>query len=1238
MRRLHLVPHPRCIVRLGSRISAFTVLAGLMAFPAPEAFAAQTWYVDAATGSDANDGLTAETAFATIQKAVICSASNDVIRVDDGVYAPFWTSNKCIRIESVNGPETTIVDGGNSQRCAMLAMVSTIASLSLTFYSGKDTFVSGFSFRNGRADTSIGGGTVGGTISNCVYTANRAGRGGGAAYGNILNSSLFANATYGKDKSLDTGSLSGWGGGLDSCSISFCVVSNNVATRGGGLVSGTATNSLIVANTANYYGGTRSGVLFKCRIIQNVASEDIGGSSGVMENCWIEGNRAKCGGGVEGYATNCVLVGNMALDRGGAAFNSTLVNCTAYGNSASVSGGGAFGGKTINSIVCGNVASATNDICLSEASYSCTSDNCFGIGNIRGDPRFVNAEIADFRLLPESPCVNGGYTYANALATDMVGCRRVADGRIDMGAFETDLDGHVGIASIQPPAGCQIDPIGAKVEVGGSLTFTATGVRQFLAFYTNGVFASDNNTFTWDDIEEEGLIEARFDLASPVTFYVDANHGNDDWNGVVSDAPLASIQEAIRRCCDGDAIVVADGTYPPINVPDMDIRISSLNGKASTTIDGGRTNCCAIFASQRTVLAGFTLTNGYGTQGGGARKGTLEDCDLVGNTAANGGGAYGSRLKRCHINANTATAHGGGAYDCRLENCEVVGNSAQNDGGGMTRSGSEGSAANCLFANNHSRNWVVDAYLCINCTIVQNTTTGASVLNGSFRNCIIWGNSSVGSTAQPRLTGSCSKCCLDIPPKTESGTNLYKDYGTNIYADPVFADPENGNYRLDETSPCIDIGNTEKLVNLPIVYTSNKSTDLDGNARFVGPDIDIGCYEYPIAREVPVVKPTFTEIWGEWSSETAPSLAMPAFVASWDDFARVAWDVRDAFIRSGTRMEVPPSEAPVVISLGAVAVPLSMIPESGDGLKTETEHDTSVWRLHMRENADSGTLMATIGGLEFSIADLPSYLSDAWTSAVYGEPPFWLSDEELAKWQAARRRDRIEWFATLVKDSDWATYAANREDAADAVLADDDAPALQFAAISTDSGGDGVHALTLRSTSTGNLRLFGTTNLTSGIWNYEGFSVQPRGNATAGAVAANDTHFFMATAGDRDSDGDGIPDAVETLVLGTNPRRQATSGGGLTDWDRIYRYDLDPFVKDSSGDGISDAEIIARGADPRIAVSVQERASASRSIRYTYDDDDRLTTTWFGLGGGAVRTTLTPAGNPTSVGNDTGEE
>jgi len=59
----------------------------------------------------------------------------------------------------------------------------------------------------------------------------------------------------------------------------------------------------------------------------------------------------------------------------------------------------------------------------------------------------------------------------------------------------------------------------------------------------------------------------------------------------------------------------------------------------------------------------------------------------------------------------------------------------------------------------------------------------------------------------------------------------------SITSNPLFVDAGNGNYHLQGTSPCIDIGNNSYV-------PAGVTTDLDGNPRIQNGTVDLGAYEY----------------------------------------------------------------------------------------------------------------------------------------------------------------------------------------------------------------------------------------------------------------------------------------------------------------------------------------------------------------------------------------------------------
>jgi hypothetical protein len=288
-----------------------------------------------------------------------------------------------------------------------------------------------------------------------------------------------------------------------------------------------------------------------------------------------------------------------------------------------------------------------------------------------------------------------------------------------------------------------------------------------------------------------------------------------------------------------------------------------------------------------------------------------------------------------------------------------------------------------------------------------------------------------------------------------------------------------------------------------------------------------------------------------------------------------------------------------------------------------------VWKVRTVET--NGWFVTDSGGVLVHSNAVPAYDAEAWARSKYGSPPRWIAadPDALAEWYFLRRRDRVAMSVSLAPAERWEEYVAARLAAAagtpppgePAPVPPADTNLVAFARLAAPQ----ASALPFDVYVPADLPvdLFTKTNLAAEpLWTYAG-RVSASAPFTPASLPAPGPRLFLNLArGDADSDGDGIPDGVELLAFGSNPHLADTSGGGLSDWLKVYRLALDPRTRDSDGDGYPDDEEILSGMNPSSA-----DPGAASSVRYAYDDDGRLTAAFTGAGQGASVSALTPAGN-----------
>ncbi|MBN1673347.1 MAG: hypothetical protein JXR37_20040 [Kiritimatiellae bacterium] len=339
-------------------------------------FGGPVFYVDLGA-SGQNDGSSWADAFTNIQAALDIAFDGETVLVTNGTY------NLAAQLAVSRGVTVRSVNGPDQ---------TTIHGNYVTrclYLDHADAVVDGFTIMRGTAFS--GPGVYlngGGTVTNCTIRDNDASGNGAGVY------------------------CAGGGTVVD------CTLNNNEGDEGGGV----------------YCDG--GGTILNCVIRNNVSAGSWGGA-GVY-----------CAYG--GMIRNCVLSGNQAWNDGGGVYcdgGGTIENCTIIDNEAGAGGGVCcrWGGTVRNSVIYSNSGDPDSENWDSSGDgisfvYSCTVPLVGGDGNVTNNPQFVNELGGNYRLRPDSPCVDAGANLAWMFgAADLDGNARIFNGTADMGAYEVRL-------------------------------------------------------------------------------------------------------------------------------------------------------------------------------------------------------------------------------------------------------------------------------------------------------------------------------------------------------------------------------------------------------------------------------------------------------------------------------------------------------------------------------------------------------------------------------------------------------------------------------------------------------------------------------------------------------------------------------------------------------------------------------------------------------------------------------
>ncbi len=308
------------------------------------------------------------------------------------------------------------------------------------------------------------------------------------------------------------------------------------------------------------------------------------------------------------------------------------------------------------------------------------------------------------------------------------------------------------------------------------------------------------------------------------------------------------------------------------------VTLRGFKGRDATIINGN-VSYKFFIRNDDCVLDSLTITNGGGgvTSGNTAASpggGTITNCLITGCRSATSGGVgignYGlcvidNSIIRGNTNCgiNIAATHGTGI----VQNCIIENNINNEHGGGICLAGGnfpKATIRNCLIRNNlvlpgnyygagiyFTAGCSNGSVLVANCTIVSNssyntsggygiTFLGKDPITNMVINCVIVSNTSVSgklgnifiSNPGPQSNAVGFSCSTTYQNGFKNGQN-----GNTTNA-PGFIDFAGGNYGFSRSSPCFNSGTNQDWM--------TNSVDLDGHARILHGNVDMGAYELRI--------------------------------------------------------------------------------------------------------------------------------------------------------------------------------------------------------------------------------------------------------------------------------------------------------------------------------------------------------------------------------------------------------
>jgi len=655
-----------------------------------------------------------------------------------------------------------------------------------------------------------------------------------------------------------------WGGGMYTSGsgdgtglvVENCTFKNNTANTNSGDGQGGALR-------------TQKGLYKNCCFLNNAVtgtgSSNSGGAimsvGGKFINCVFAGNSAKYGGGI--YATNsseftnCTVTQNQSISAGngagiGCEGASVFTNCIVYNNKSA-----------------GVDDNVNNSACTFSYSALEMGNALVGTANNIGltETPFIHTGVDSLSLKETSACIDvGNSSISNLPEKDILGNDRIRSGVIDMGAYEFFVPIIIN-ASISTEEGSIL----GNYDLHDNITVAADGSFS-IEEGVEGISKDDTLVFKAAPNGYE-FYPKKIIVDQAKTINIIA------YKGIVVDEayPVESTISWVADTVNVFTDVILDSTALTIS-PNTKVKFYNWNAiRLSGTghiVARGTKDQPILFTPADTT--GYTIESYSNVTGAwhgirfanmtSADSSIFEFCTLqYGKGSRRGGGSYASQFGGA-ISVFTPYYASENRYDkLKLINCNISNNCSYGSdakGGGISLIEANATLINCNISNNalagvniyggsggaiHMYSSTVNL---INCNIVNNKIItddtfygGAGICSGDSRdkitmyNCILRDNH----------TGIIEDQLVN---KDEATINIYNcniqngnTFSASIYkkcidTDPLFTDAEIQDYSLQASSPCINLGTTDGIVN------KITEQDINGNNRIYQTYIDIGINEY----------------------------------------------------------------------------------------------------------------------------------------------------------------------------------------------------------------------------------------------------------------------------------------------------------------------------------------------------------------------------------------------------------